>query len=173
MHFKTISKNQIKMKKSISFLCFLILSLSSYTYSQSLKSDKPPLSLNLPDTHINGTKLKLKADLEELCYNQRFKTVILRWVVSYYADSFGRYGRPIILPGITNYTKTTKADNTVMVDSLTGEILEKDSSGNYPEGKTPMGQYDWFYNVGEYMEINVHDMILDFGLKAKEWDKPF
>lgn len=156
------------MKKLI-----LVLALGMSTLIESkAQIITNPITIDLPSTRVSGTKLKLRASLNELNYSQELKFVRLTWLVKYYADSLGYYGRQLNLPGITPYVKRIVADNTVKVDSLSGDILEVDSLGNYPEGSIPMGQYDWFFNVGENMEINVHDMILEFGLKAKDWDKP-
>jgi len=127
-----------------------------------------PITIELPSKKINGTKLKMKAELFTMLYNQTAKHLVLNWKVSYYADSFGFYGPKIDLPGIATYSKESIANNLVMVKPATGEIVDPDSTGVYP-AISLIGQYDFFYYLAENENINVHDLIRAYGAAVKNW----
>lgn len=144
----------------------------------------PPveIEIDIPDLILGGLSLKRKARLFTLTYNQATKSLTLAWIVRY-PDLQG-------VKGLSTYSKESIADNTVMVDVATGEILEPvitevgtldeegnpviDAEGNpltheetsYPGNYT--GQYDWFNMVAETQAIEVHNMIRQYGLQA-DW----
>jgi hypothetical protein len=148
------------MKK---LLTVLLLSISTLGFAQS----NEPIKITIPDLVINQTKIKRKAELFTMIYNQANKSLVLNWKVSFYSDSSGHYGQPININGISSYSKESVANNTVFVNPSTGAFVEKDEEGNYPEGS--MGQYDFFYYLAENQDINVHDLIRAYGAAVTEW----
>lgn len=121
----------------------------------------PPVSIEIeiPDLNVNGITLKRKASLFTMTYNQAAKYLALSWIVSY-PEMEG-------VKGFSPYSKESIADNTTMVDVQTGDILTPDEDGNFPGNY--IGQYDWFNMVAETQNIEVHDLIRQYGQKA-EWD---
>jgi hypothetical protein len=124
------------------------------------------IELNIPDVVISGTTIKRKAKLSTMIYNLKYESLTLGWEVSHYANNAGSYGEPLTF--IPSYGKENVADNTTIVD-VTGTILTPDSEGNYPEGS--LGQFTWFNNIGENNQINVHDLIRQYGNAYTKWDK--
>ena len=151
------------MKNLLGIVAFAITSISCFAQSNE------PIEINLPSKTINGTKLKMKAKLFTMLYNQESKSLTLNWKVSYYADSAGHYGQKLNLPGVSTYSVESVARNTVRVIPATGEIIEPDSLVGYPPDLELMGQYDFFYNLAENNEINVHNLIRAYGSAVKEW----
>lgn len=143
------------MKK---FITILLLSISSICTAQS----NEPIKINISDVVINQTKIKRKAELHTMIYNQANKALVLTWKVSYFADSSGFFGQPININGISSYSKESIANNTVMVNPTTGAIVPDSTEG-------AIGQYDFFYSLAENQNINVHDLIRAYGAAVAEW----
>jgi hypothetical protein len=146
------------MKK---LLTLIPLFASSFAIAQA------PISINIPDIVVNGTKIKAKAQLFTMTYNQASKYVALNWRVTYYSDSSGKYGSELAINGITGYNKETIADNNTKVNPSTGAVVLPDSTGVYPAGS--VGQYDFFYSIAENVDIKVHDLIRSYGAAVTEW----
>jgi len=122
----------------------------------------PPvdIEIDIPDLVVNEQlSLKRKAKLFTMTYNQLAKYLTLSWIVS--------YPDLIDVKGFSPYSKESIADNTTIVDVNTGAILTADAEGNYPGDY--IGQYDWFNNVAETQQVNVHAMIRQYGLQA-DWN---
>lgn len=143
------------MKK---LLTVLLLSISSLANAQS----NAPIKINITDVVINQTKIKRKAELHTMIYNQANKSLVLNWKVSYYADSSGHFGQPININGISSYSKESIANNTVFVNPSTGAFVAEGTPG-------AIGQYDFFYYLAENQDINVHDLIRAYGAAVTEW----
>jgi hypothetical protein len=124
------------------------------------------IELNIPDVVISGTTIKRKAKCFTMTYNLTYKTLALSWEVSHYANDNGAYGEPLTF--IANYSKENVADNTTMVDA-NGAFVYPDADGNYPSDA--IGQFDWFNNLGENVDINVHNLIRQYGNAYSKWDK--
>lgn len=125
------------------------------------------ITLDIPDVVINDTIIKRKAELFTLTYNQTAKALSLNWIVKHYSNDNGAYGEYIPYL-IANKSKESVADNLVIVNANTGEILQPDAEGNYPDEIETIGQYDWFNRLGEYQPINVHNLIKSYGMTA-DW----
>ena len=113
------------------------------------------IELNIPDVSISGTTIKRKAKLFTMIYNLQYKSLALTWEVS---------------------------DNTTIVDPTTGAFLTDsdlytdgvDADGNpikVPTNIPQIGQFDWFNNLGENAQINVHNLIRQYGNAYTKWDK--
>lgn len=124
------------------------------------------IELEIPDLTIAGTTIKRKAKCFTMIYNLAYKTLSLSWEVSHYANDNGAYGEPLSF--IPNYSKENVADNTTMVDA-SGAFVYPDTDGNYPSDA--IGQFDWFNNIGENAQINVHNLIRQYGNAYAKWDK--
>lgn len=127
------------------------------------------IELEIPDLVIDNSRFKRKAKLHSMVYNLEHKQLVLNWVVSFYATtSEGGYGENLngLIP---SYTRENIADNTTMVNPLTGEILQPDENGEYIGDY--MGQYDWFNQLGENVPVNVHSLIRQYGQGITNWDK--
>jgi hypothetical protein len=124
------------------------------------------IELNIPDVVISGTTIKRKAKCFTMTYNLTYKTLALSWEVSHYANDNGAYGLPLSF--IPNYSKENVADNTTLVDP-SGAFVYPDADGNYPSDA--IGQFDWFNNLGENADINVHNLIRQYGNAYTKWDK--
>lgn len=140
------------------------------------------IEIDIPDLVIGAITLKRKAKLFTMIYNQAVKSLTLTWIVSY-PDLQG-------MKGLQTYSKESVADNSTMVDTTTGAILQPtitnvpvldangnpvlDANGNpettqqttYPGTYT--GQYDFFNYLAENDPIKVHDMIRQYGAQA-DW----
>jgi hypothetical protein len=138
------------------------------------------IELEIPDVTIAGTTIKRKAKLFTMTYNLTYKTLALSWEVSHYANDNGAYGLPLSF--IPNYSKENIADNTTIVNPSTGAFLTDadlytdgvDADGNPIKVSTnvpQIGQFDWFNNLGENAQINVHDLIKQYGNAYSKWDK--
>ena len=101
-----------------------------------------------------------------MTYNLTYKTLALSWEVSHYANDNGMYGEPLTF--IPNYSKENIADNSTLVDA-SGSFVYPDADGNYPSDA--IGQFDWFNNLGENAQINVHNLIRQYGNAYSKWDK--
>ena len=132
-----------------------------------LSNAQEQIEIQIPDIVINSSVLKRKAKLFTMTYNQQAKYVALNWIVSYYSDSSGYYGQPISINGVSNYSKETVANNTVMVNPTTGAFVYKNEEGDYPIGS--IGQYDFFWRISEYNEVNVHNLIRSYGAAVTNW----
>ncbi len=128
--------------------------------------DTTPIIINIPD---NTLGIKRKAQLNMMVYHQQNKRLSLNWNVIYFKNNSGEYGDIVNERGITSYNMENIANNTVIVNANTGEILTPDSDGNYPDDINTMGQYDWFYMMAKTNALNVHDMIISYGTNAT-WD---
>jgi hypothetical protein len=124
------------------------------------------IELEIPDVTIAGTTIKRKAKCFTMTYNLTYKTLALSWEVSHYANDNGTYGEPLSF--IPNYSKENIADNTTLVDA-SGAFVYPDADGNYPSDA--IGQFDWFNNLGENAQINVHNLIRQYGNAYSKWDK--
>jgi hypothetical protein len=155
------------MKKALT-LALVIMSLTTQAQDSTYQLSVPPvrISIDIPDVVINGTKLKRKATLFTMTYNQSAKYLALSWTVSYYADSAGSYGQSLaeIAP---SYSRESIADNNTFVNPATGEILTADSAGHY--SMNYMGQYDWFNMLAENQTIQVHNLIRQYGYMITDW----
>jgi hypothetical protein len=149
---------QLKYKKMKKLLTVLLLSISTLGFAQS----NEPIKISIPDLVINQTKIKRKAELHTMIYNQASKSLVLNWKVSYYADSSGHFGQPININGISSYSKESIANNTVFVNPSTGAFVAEGTPG-------AIGQYDFFYYLAENQDINVHDLIRAYGAAVTEW----
>jgi len=138
------------------------------------------IELEIPDVIISGTTIKRKAKLFTMTYNLTYKTLALSWEVSHYANDNGAYGLPLSF--IPNYSKENIADNTTIVNPSTGAFLTDadlytdgvDADGNpikVPTNVPQIGQFDWFNNLGENADINVHNLIRQYGNAYSKWDK--
>ena len=138
------------------------------------------IELNIPDVSISGTTIKRKAKLFTMIYNLQYKSLALTWEVSHYANDNGAYGQALTF--IPNYAKENVADNTTIVDPTTGAFLTDsdlytdgvDADGNpikVPTNIPQIGQFDWFNNLGENAQINVHNLIRQYGNAYTKWDK--
>lgn len=143
------------MKK---LLTILLLFISTFSFAQSSE----PIKITIPDLVISQTKIKRKAELFTMVYNQYNKALVLNWKVTYYADSSGYYGQPIVINGISSYNKESVANNSVYVNPSTGAFVSATTIG-------AVGQYDYFYNLAENANVNVHDMIRAYGAAVTEW----
>lgn len=143
------------MKK---LLTIIVLFVSTGSFAQS----NEPIRITIPDLVINQTKIKRKAELFTMIYNQANKALVLNWKVTYYADSSGSFGQPININGISSYSKESIANNTVFVNPATGAIVSAETPG-------AIGQYDFFYYLAENKDINVHDLIRAYGAAVAEW----
>lgn len=144
------------------FIIILGILAIVFTVAPAFAQTTNPIKINIPDVVINQTKIKRKAELFTMTYNQAHKYLALNWVVTYYADSSGYYGQPISLNGISSYTKESIADNKTMVNPSTGAIVSDSTPG-------AVGQFNFFYNLAENAEINVHDLIRAYGAAVAEW----
>jgi hypothetical protein len=138
------------------------------------------IELNIPDVVISGTTIKRKAKLFTMVYNLQYKSLTLAWDVSHYANDNGSYGQQLTF--IPNYSKENIADNTTIVNPTTGAFLTDsdlytdgvDEDGNpikVPTNVPQIGQFDWFNNLGENVDINVHNLIRQYGNAYSKWDK--
>ncbi len=151
--------------KKITILVVIAFAFLMPVKSQNLVTySTPAISIDAPDTIINNTILKRKATLFAMAYNQASKTLVLTWVVRYYADSTGHYGRALndIIP---DYSKESIADNTTKVNAITGAIINGVPIVDY------MGQYDYFYKVATEQPIIVNDLIEFYGYGVQNWNK--
>ena len=123
-----------------------------------------PILIEIPNVVIGGTILKRKAQLHTMIYNQSTQSLVLSWIVTYFADNNGAYGEELTNKGISSYSHEQIANDTVMVNPTTGAFYEKDENGNYPSDA--VGQYTFFYNLAENANINVHDLIRAYGAAA-------
>lgn len=126
------------------------------------------ITIDIPDYVVNGTQIKRKAVLQSMEYNQEKRFLSLTWVVKSYADSSGQYGS-YLAPQIADYTIRSVADNSVAVNPANGQILVADTSLHYLIDY--MWQYDWFNMIGETQNINVHDLIREYGSRVSNWNK--
>lgn len=120
------------------------------------------ITINIPDVQVGNTILKRKAQLFTMIYNQNNKSLVLNWVVKYYADNEGEYGEELTASGISSYSKESVANNTVFVNPSTGAFVAEGTPG-------AIGQYDFFYYLAENKDINVHDLIRAYGASVEEW----
>lgn len=138
------------------------------------------IELEIPDVVISGTIIKRKAKLFTMIYNLQYKSLALTWDVSHYANDNGNYGA--LLDFIPSYSKENVADNTTIVNPSTGAFLTDadlytdgvDADGNpikVPTNIPQIGQFDWFNNLGENVDINVHNLIRQYGNAYSKWDK--
>jgi hypothetical protein len=138
------------------------------------------IELEIPDVVISGTTIKRKAKCFTMIYNLTYKTLALSWEVSHYANDNGAYGEALTF--IPNYSKENVADNTTIVNPSTGAFLTDadlytdgvDADGNpikVPTNIPQIGQFDWFNNLGENADINVHNLIRQYGNAYSKWDK--
>lgn len=123
-----------------------------------------PILIEIPDVAIGDTILKRKAQLHTMIYNQTTQSLVLSWVITYFADNGGEYGEELTNKGISSYSHEQIANDTVMVNPTTGAFYEKDEDGNYPSDA--IGQYTFFYNLAENANINVHDLVRTYGAAA-------
>lgn len=123
-----------------------------------------PILIEIPDVVIGGTILKRKAQLHTMIYNQSTQSLVLSWVITYYADNAGAYGEELNSQGISKYSHEQIASDEVMVNPADGSFYDKDAEGNYPSDA--IGQYTFFYGLAENANINVHDMIRTYGAAA-------
>jgi len=142
------------MKKLIVLISILFLSVGAMAQQS--------IVINIPDFEINGTVLKRKASAEKLNYSLGSKTVSVLWRVDFFADNSGAYGPVINRPGINSYYKETVADNSVKVNPLTGAFVPSDTPG-------AIGQYDFFFNLAENVEVKVNNLIRAYGAAVTEW----
>jgi len=142
------------------------------------------IEIEIPDKTIDGTILKRKAKLFSLVYNMKAKQLVLNWEVIFYSrNSDGSYGRKMsdLIP---SYTRENVADNQTPVNPFTGQILEwADLQSTFetdpntgviieiPTSIPYMLQYDWFNQVGENQDLNIHNTIRQYGLALQDWDK--
>lgn len=157
------------MKKIISIILIAFSFQSSAqdsTYQIAYNAE--PITISIPDYVVNGTKVKRKASLFTMTYNQYAKTLSLIWTVKCYADSLGKYGE-YIGAMIPDYSRESVADNLTAVNPQTGQILEADSTGKYAINW--MGQYDWFHMVSEAQPLHVANLIRQYGSMMQSWNK--
>lgn len=143
-----------------------------------LTYETPTIEIEISDRIINNTKLKRKARLHTMIYNQINKSLVLSWEVTYFSDANGEYGDIINVSGILKYSQESIADNRTIVDVSTGiilnpedEILDEDGvkTGTWLDIDNTMGQYDWFYMMAETQPLMVHELISAYGINAS-WD---
>ena len=156
------------IKLILLLLLFVGYSLNNFAQDSTaaytvITYDSPQITIDISDVTINNTVLKRKATLFTMIYNQKSKTLVLNWTVSFYANNNGDYGESMsaIAP---SYSRETIADNTTFVNPVNGNILEN------PTGVV-MGQYDWFYMIAETQPVLVNNMIRQYGLNVSNWDK--
>lgn len=142
------------MKNLIVLISILLLSVGAMAQQS--------IVINIPDFEINGTILKRKASAEKLSYSLGTKTVSVLWRVDFYADDNGAYGPAINRPGINSYFKETVANNTVKVNPTTGAFVPAETPG-------AIGQYDFFFNLAENVEVKVNNLIRAYGAAVTEW----
>jgi len=127
------------------------------------------IEIEIPNMVIDNTIFKRKAKLHSMVYNMQYKQLVLNWVVTFYSrtddDAYGEDISYLIPP----YTRENIADNSTLVNPATGQILVPNEAGEY-EGDY-MGQYDWFNQIGESVDINVHTMIKQYGQGITDWNK--
>jgi len=132
-----------------------------------LSTNQTKIVLEIPDVQIQGTTIKRKAELFALIYNMSTKQVSISWIVSHYAENGnGTYGADMsdIIP---SYSKEQIATNDVPVDPITGIPIDPamgDTMGY-------VGQYDFFNDMAENMDVKVHSIIRQFGSGLLNWDK--
>ena len=124
--------------------------------------------INIPDVVINETVYKRTATLFTMIYNQYAQTLSLNWTIKAYADSSGEYST-YLGQFVSNYSKENIADNSVFVNPRTGTFIQADQNGRFPMDY--MGQYDYFNMLAETYPMKVHDLIRQYGMQVKNWDK--
>lgn len=80
------------------------------------------IMLDIPDIVIDGTIIKRKAKMLTMIYNQAYKTLTVAWCIQHYANNAGQYGE-YIKAQVADRLKETTADNEVIVNAQTGEII--------------------------------------------------
>lgn len=78
--------------------------------------------LEIPDIVLANTIIKRKAKMLTMIYNQAYLTLTVAWQIQHYADDNGQYGE-YIGAQVADKLKETIADNTVIVDANTGDII--------------------------------------------------
>jgi hypothetical protein len=125
--------------------------------------------LEIPDIVLASTIIKRKAKMLTMIYNQAYLTLTVAWQVQHYADDSGQYGQ-YIGAQVADKLKETIADNEVIVDAQTGDILTDTSvcCDDVTNCLNCMGQYDWFNMIGETTPVIVHELIRKYGEQA-DW----
>jgi hypothetical protein len=80
------------------------------------------IMLDIPDVVIEGTIIKRKAKMLTMIYNQAYETLTVAWQIQHYANNAGEYGE-YIKAQVGDKLKETTADNEVIVNAETGEII--------------------------------------------------
>jgi hypothetical protein len=78
--------------------------------------------LEIPDIVLSNTIIKRKAKMLTMIYNQAYLTLTVAWQIQHYADDNGQYGQ-YIGAQVADKLKETTADNEVIVNAQTGEII--------------------------------------------------
>lgn len=126
-----------------------------------------PIEIEIPDLVWGLTTIKRKIVLQSMIYNQIAKSLTLSWVVKHYSKAENNTYGDYLGSTIPDKKRESIADNMVMVTPI-GEIIQPISGSEvlgykYDESITRMGQYDWFYSLGEAQDINVHNLIRSYG----------
>lgn len=126
--------------------------------------------LDIPDLVYNDTIIKRKAEVFNLVYNLSNKFVSVTFLIKHYSNNNDAYGD--YLPSIPDKLKEIVADNTIIVDSSTGQIIKdvnqyQDENGSWTIDV--IGQYDFFNRIGENYDVNIHNLIRSYASQA-DWD---
>lgn len=137
------------------------------------------IQIEIPDLVLGESLLKRKATLYSFTYDQLNKTLSLAWRVEFFETLVdGSYGELIEKQGISSYVKNVEANNSIMVDVVTGveiypiEVITVDAEGvetktmEYDQTIDYAGQYDWFNAYADKQTIDIHGMIKVYGART-------
>lgn len=129
--------------------------------------------LEIPDLVIDNTIIKRKAYMFLLGYNQEYQSLYVSWLVKHYSNNNGDYGE-YLGSKISDKLKETIADMSVIVKYPSGEIIEPENYSEYQDESgewtiNVMPQYKFFNQVGENVDVNIHNLIRNYGLQA-DWN---
>lgn len=137
-----------------------------------IQPEKIRITLEIPDLVIDNTIIKRKAYMHTLIYNQEYNSLSVSWLVKHFSNNNGSYGE-YIGSTIADKSKETIADMTTIVKYPSGEIIEEQDYSLYQDENgewtiNVMYQYDFFNQIGENIDVNIHNLVRSYGMQT-DW----
>ena len=137
-----------------------------------IQPEKIRIILEIPDLVIDNTIIKRKAYMLTLIYNQEYNSLCVSWIVKHYSNNNGEYGE-YLGNKVPDKLKETIADLSVIVKYPSGEIIEEQDYSLYQDENgdwtiNVMYQYDFFNQIGENVDVNIHNLVRSYGMQA-DW----
>lgn len=115
--------------------------------------------VEISDVTLGDTIIKRKATFETLIYNKRAKSLVVSWLIEYFANENGGYGEKLQLPGVSAYSKELIAGQASYIDLATQQLLVPGEDGQITFPENYSTEFEFYNMIAETKQVVIHQLI--------------